>query len=324
MMMKIFIAIALMTSATIVLANEAPVVDVNQNTQQIQQQLTGSATTTDANGNTQTAPVNSANQNPNNANGNNDSSNMTNPNIIGSSTMPQPAVSDVENLKSLPINNRVSRLEQQMANLTSMNLPEQIAVMRQQVQQLNGQIQVMQHDLTLLNNQQRSFYKDLQQQIEQIKNLNGSSDSNNNNKKPTTQTKPPSTDINLKDATAYKKAFNLVLDKKYESAKQALQNYISTFPQGEFQPNARYWLGEIFMMNKQWQQALDQFNVIVTKYKNSQKVPDAKLKIALIYLGMGKVEQAKQELQSIREKYPNSTAAQLASIQLQQLNVQGK
>ncbi len=65
-----------------------------------------------------------------------------------------------------------------------------------------------------------------------------------------------------------------------------------------------------------------EFNYVIQQYPASGKVADAQLKLAILHAQQGKTEQARQELKSLMTRYPGSTAAQLATIQLQQLNSQ--
>src|SRR3989344_181988 len=60
---------------------------------------------------------------------------------------------------------RLTRLENQLNNLTKMNLPQQLSDVQQELQKLSGQLQEQQRDLKTLNDQQRSFYQDLNQRI---------------------------------------------------------------------------------------------------------------------------------------------------------------
>ncbi len=212
---------------------------------------------------------------------------------------------------------RVARLEQQMKNLTQMNLPQQITNLQAQVQQLNGQLQVQEHDLKLLDTQQRNFYQDLDQRI---KKMSGSSNSgssassvDSNNIK--------TTSVQLQDSNAYKSAFDLLVKRKYQSSKQAFITYLNDFPNGQFIINAHYWLGEIYMIQRDYANAATQFNTVVKQAPKSPRVPDARYKLALIYLQQGKKAQATTELNGIKKKYPNSTAARLAIIKLKQLNL---
>lgn len=66
------------------------------------------------------------------------------------------------------VDRRVARLEQQVSNYTQMNLPQQVSDLQQKNAQLQGQLEVAQHNLKTLTDQQKLYYQDLQQQIAQL------------------------------------------------------------------------------------------------------------------------------------------------------------
>ncbi|OGT40563.1 MAG: tol-pal system protein YbgF [Gammaproteobacteria bacterium RIFCSPHIGHO2_12_FULL_38_14] len=263
-------------------ANDAPVVSVNQDSASTQIESTGSQWQNMPDAQTQ-APA-QATQNNNQE-----------------EFSPAPTGS---------IDQRVSRLEQQIANLTQMNLPQQIDNLRQTVGQVQGQLQVEDHTLKTLTAQQTSFYQDLEQQISQLKKSNTA----------TATTAPTSTSTaTLDDAGTYNAAFKLVTTHHLSQAKSAFQNYLTKFPKGQFASSAHFWLGEIAMQNKSYTEATKQFQTVISNYPTSNKIPDAKLKIATIQSETGKTDAARNAFKQIQKSYPGTTAAQLASIRLQQL-----
>ncbi len=303
----------------------APVVDISQNQVGGEAIVPAPSGTNTVNGAAPTASIavdsnaaqpaatsSAANQNSSQA-----SNNQANPGVI------QPALSAAQST-SLTTDQRVARLNQQMANLTRMNMPQQIADLQQQMQQIQGQLQVQAHDLKLLNNQQRSFYKDLDQRITQLKNLTSGSDSGTASDASSSSKASAATDtssIQLKDSHVYEAAFKLLTKKQYDKAKSAFKNYLNDYPNGQFLANAHYWLGEIALLQKNYKQSIRQFNTVINAYPKSAKIADAKLKVAMVHVQQGKVSQARAEFIRIKKKHPGSTAAQLASIQLQQLNI---
>lgn len=284
---KVVLYVVALAIAPIVIADPAPVVDVTQNT---------------------TSAV------------------QTEPAIVPATANDITASSTAISTQSLTVEQRLERLEQQMANIIRMNLPQQITDMQQNMQQLQGELQVQAHDLKLLNDQQRNFYQDLDQRITQLKNLvsggNEGSSSNTPSDKPDSSTN--ATSIQMKDANAYKTAFDLLTQRKYDEAKAAFQDYLNEFPNGQFLVNAHYWLGEIHLSQQNIQQAAQEFSTVVKKFPKSNKAPDAKLKLGIIHMQMGKVAKARQEFLTVKKQYPNTTAAQLATIQLQQLQANQK
>ena len=251
---------------------------------------------------------------------------------------------------------RLARLEQQMNNLTRMNMPQQIADLQQQVQQLNGQLQVQAHDLKTLNNQLSSFYKDLDKRITEISNLSnnnstavssgnnsGSSSSNtgtnnnsNNKPAPKTNTKnvakpmvkqsansvPSSTDA--ADASAYQSAFKMLANKDLPAAAKAFQSYMDDFPNGKYMANAHYWLGDIYMRQNNYTKAQNEFHTVITEFATSNKVADSTLKLGMLSQKQGNTAKAKTFFSQVKTKFPGSTAAQLSSVYLQQLQASTK
>ncbi len=252
---------------------------------------------------------------------------------------------DIAQPQTMTTEQRLARLEQQMSNLISMDLTQQITQLRQQVQQLTGQLQVQQHDLKLLNDQQRSFYQDLNNRLTHLKTIvsgssdDGSSGAGSSNSNPTTSSpakKPAANSTSMpakssssqgvsgsakQELASYQNAFKLVSAKQFKKAEVALTAYISDYTNGQYVAGAHYWLGEIYRLQNKNQQAKKEFQLVISKYPNSNKVANARLKLAVIHANTGQVVQAQKEFQAIKTSYPGSTVSQLASIQLQQLSL---
>lgn len=221
----------------------------------------------------------------------------------------------------LPLPDRVARVEQQVNNLVQMNLPEQIAELQQQVQQLSGQLQDLTHQQQMASQQQQlvQAIPATPPAIQQPPNpaiMNVA-------KPPTTDAKPTSQPPQT-DAAAYQHAFDLMANKQYDQAVAAFKNYLYRHPDGQFAANAHYWLGDIYFQQKNLTQAEAELNLVITQFTTSGKVPDASLKLAMLHAQQGKTALAKQEFKTITVRYPGTAAAQLASIQLQQLNNAGQ
>ncbi len=220
---------------------------------------------------------------------------------------------------SLPMTERVARLEQQMQNLVRINLPQQVADLQQQIQQLSGELQVQEHDIKLLNQQVRNFYQDLSVQIKQMKNLSTTTDVNTTNTSLGTNLSENTSSAALQASDAYKVALTQLTKKQYDEALKGFKSYIATYPNGRFVVNAHYWLGEIYVLKNSVPEAIQEFNTVISQYPKSEKVPDAQVKLGIIHASQGNKVLAKREFTDIKQKYPGTTAAQLASIQLQQV-----
>lgn len=211
---------------------------------------------------------------------------------------------------------RLNRLEQQMNNLTAMNLPQQVTELQGQIDQLRGTLQVEQHDLKVMNDQQKSFYQDLDQRLTQLKNGGNAAASTPATPPSAASTAAANDGAQLKDSGAYQAAFNLLENKEYDKAETSFLAYVSDFPNGLYVANAHYWLGEIYFAKKDNDKAVVEFKTVIDKFPQSVKVPDAKLKIAIVHQQAGNVAQARVEFLQIKQQYPGSTAAQLANIRI--------
>jgi tol-pal system protein YbgF len=218
---------------------------------------------------------------------------------------------------TLPLPDRINRVEQQVNNLVQMNMPQQIAELQQQVQQLNGQLQELAHNQDIASRQQQHV-EALPATPPPAQTPPNQAILNAANAPPNDAT-PPSAPPPT-DSVAYEKAFSLLSEKQYDQAAVAFKDYLLKHPNGQFVANAHYWLGDIYFQLKNYTQAEMELNLVITQYAASGKVADAQFKLANLHAIQGKTEQARQELKNIMLRFPGTSAAQLASIQLQQLN----
>jgi tol-pal system protein YbgF len=283
-----------------------------------------------------------------------------NPNALAATTT---ASDPMQNRESLPVDQRIKLLEQQLSNLVQMNLPAKIDALQQQLQELNGQLEVQTHEVQMLS--------------EQLKNPSPNTGttakpniSNENNtvaetpkaevSEPVTTaaetTSPKTTDststITETDSSAAtesmtdkilqaetqvtsgataakpaaspedeKKAYDAALDSvtKKDNAQsiQAFNNFLKNYPKGNYASNAHYWLGELYNMQDKKAAAAKEYVAVIKQFPSSAKVPDSLLKLGIIYSEQGKTDQATQAFQKLVKQYPNTPAAQKAKAQLQ-------
>jgi len=152
---------------------------------------------------------------------------------------------------------RLTRVERQVSNISQNDLPGQIEKMRLEIQALRGQLEQDAHQLKLLNARQRQFYQDMDRRLQQLKQLNVK----NVAPPATTSTHPEmnQTQSLAPDVKAYQTAVETLAGKHYRAARDQLQAYLRAYPHGKFRPEAYYWLGEIFYLEGQNQRASWQF-----------------------------------------------------------------
>ena len=83
-------------------------------------------------------------------------------------------------------------------------------------------------------------------------------------------------------------------------------------PEGDLTVNAYYWLGEVYLVKPQLEQAKQAFTIVATRFADHRKAPDAVYKLGVTHDRLGEKEQARRSMQTVIDDYPSSSAADLA------------
>ncbi|HCH24101.1 MAG TPA: tol-pal system protein YbgF [Oceanospirillaceae bacterium] len=199
--------------------------------------------------------------------------------------------------------------------------------LQQEVSQMRGQVEELTFKLRQMQNNQKDRYLDLDRRIG---NLNEQASQAAQNTLPAAPIQPH-TVTTAAQATAetpqqpvtvqidpaqhqadYKAAFNLIRSKEYQPAIAALQAFVANYPQGPLTGNAHYWLGEVHMVERQTEAAIEQFTTVITKFSDHRKVPDAMYKAGRAWLKLGDKVKGERLLDQVIRLYPDSSAARLA------------
>lgn len=206
--------------------------------------------------------------------------------------------------------------------------------LEREVQQLHGQLEVQQNELSILRRRQREQYLDLdaglQGAVVQPAPDHGAGNAigrgalpaaNTTHIDPAAAGAPPATPIGEQEA--YHHVFDLLKRRRYEDAVRGFEDLLARYPNGEFADNARYWLGETHYVRHDYAAALIQFRRVAVDYPLSPKVPAALLKIGYIHYEKGDWQQARNKLQDIIEKFPDTAEAQRAQDRLERMTREG-
>ena len=203
------------------------------------------------------------------------------------------------------------------------NLFYQIQLLQEEVASLRGQLEEQSFRIERMGRDQASRYADLDKRLYEI----GSGDTGLlvHQRRSESGTEPiagPKT-----EEQSYRSAFELIREKRFDDAVTALNSFIVDYPNGQFTPNAFYWLGEVYLVRFQDQMASSDvenngmddlenarqhFVQIVTLYPDHSKVPDALYKLGTVYHQLGNVSRALDYLDRVISTYPTATAAGLA------------
>jgi len=103
------------------------------------------------------------------------------------------------------------------------------------------------------------------------------------------------------------------------AARTQLTAFIDQQPQHELVSNARYWIGETFYSEKNYEQAILEFQEVIKQFPKKEKAPAAMLKQALAFKALKDVKSSRYVLGKLVQEYPRSDEAKKARVLLKEL-----
>ena len=232
----------------------------------------------------------------------------------------------------------LSQSEASSVESENATLLAKIGAMQQEIQELRGLLEVQAHDLKLLQQQQLAFYKDLDSRLSSNENnekgaLSLDSATPVATAKPAIESQPEIRAVAAKPQLAKKKntdpadeqlsyvaAYEMIKNKQFEQAMTAMQTFVDDYPQSHYAANAHYWLGELYLLKRQFLFASKEFQQVLKDYPRSTKVAASMLKLGFVYAEMGNKPQAKKQFELVIQQFPDSSTAQLAKSKLTEIS----
>jgi len=196
----------------------------------------------------------------------------------------------------------------------NVSLLNKLQTLQQEVQELRGQLEVQAHDLKLLQQQQLTFYKDLDARLHNL--TSNANDQPNNQKINTSPVIGQEHGNPADEQISYLAAYELVKSKQVDEGIPAMQTFLQKYPKGGYAANAQYWLGELFLLKKNYPQAIHHFETVLQEFPSSSKSAAAMLKLGYALADSGRKNEALQQLEQVIKKYPDTNSAQLAKEKL--------
>lgn len=211
-------------------------------------------------------------------------------------------------------------------------LLSQVQSMQKEIQELRGQLEVQSHELKLLKEQQLTFYKDIDARLHQT-----STTTQPTNVKPTDISPASAAAVSAEktiptpghsarssnpadEQIQYLAAYDLIKNKRFNDAITAMQTFVIQYPNGGYTANAHYWLGELYMTQKDFDKANAQFDIVLTQFPSSNKAAPSLLKSAFALSSSGKKQEAIARLKKVIKQYPDTQPAKMAEEKLRSLN----
>ncbi|WP_042818204.1 cell division protein CpoB [Yersinia wautersii] len=244
------------------------------------------------------------------------------------------AQAPISNVGSGSVEDRVTQLER-ISNAHSQlltQLQQQLSDSQRDVDSLRGQIQESQYQLNQVVERQKQIY----QQMESLSGGQGAQNSASAASGATADNTAAGSSGNADAGAAastaapaastgdensdYNAAVSLALEKKqYDQAITAFQSFVKQYPKSTYQPNANYWLGQLYYNKGKKDDAAYYYAVVVKNYPKSPKSSEAMFKVGVIMQDKGQSDKAKAVYQQVIKQYPNTDAAKQAQKRLSAL-----
>ncbi|MDP6189360.1 MAG: tol-pal system protein YbgF [Gammaproteobacteria bacterium] len=212
------------------------------------------------------------------------------------------------------------QIQQQNANTELFVMQESL---QQEVAQLRDQVEILINKLRQMEQNQKDRYIDLDRRINNLHTQAAAQSSAG--QAPAVPVASTATVTVIEPVAAaspqadpaqqqadYKAAFNLIRGKEFEQAIAALQTFVNNYPNGTLTANAHYWLGEVYMVERDHAAAITQFAIVIDQFPDHRKVPDALYKTGRAWINLGDVVNSQRMLERVIKQYPDSSAARLA------------
>ena len=118
------------------------------------------------------------------------------------------------------------------------------------------------------------------------------------------------------EASAFRSAYKVFLNGNYDRASVEFQRFVTNYPSTTLTPQAYYYLGESFYVQKQYDPAKQALEQVISRYPSSKYRSHALYKLGQIMLEIDQRSKAQELWNSIIQDYPDSPESTQAKEQL--------
>jgi tol-pal system protein YbgF len=144
------------------------------------------------------------------------------------------------------------------------------------------------------------------------------SNQNNIDTEPSKELKEKLTKISPEDE--FQLAFDLLRSQKFTKAKDHLKTFIENNSDNELSGSAHYWLGEIYLLKKEYRDAALTFAEGYQKFPKSIKAPEMLFKLSDSLVNIDKVDDACNTLFKLTKEFPKNNFTIKSKDRVKELN----
>jgi tol-pal system protein YbgF len=215
----------------------------------------------------------------------------------------------------------IAKIEKRLAALEAVvqgpgfaDMQNQIEVLKQEVANLKGDLEVAQHNLETTQTRQKDLYTDTDTRLRRIEGGGDSAGANSGGTAPA-----PAPVVEEKDAKAFADADSLSKLAKHKEAFAAFDAFLKEYPNSKLAPDALYGMGYSQFALKNYKSSIATQQKVIDMHPASTKVPDAMYNQANSQIQLSQIASAKKILRDLVAKYPDATITPSAQKRLKML-----
>ena len=209
---------------------------------------------------------------------------------------------------------RIIELERKVDNQGLLEMARQIELLQAELRSLRGSLEELQFSLEGARRQQREQYLDLDRRIQ------AAEASIQKLAEAAVAVAPAGGDA----AADYQAAFEFLKQGRYAEARQGFTAFLAAHPGHELTENARYWLGEAYYVERQYEPALAAFEAVIREHPQGRKLGDAMLKTGYCLHELKRDAEARQWLERVVREQLGTPAAREAEARLARMKSEGR
>ncbi len=121
--------------------------------------------------------------------------------------------------------------------------------------------------------------------------------------------------------TLYTGAYRDFISGKNDIAMSEFSDYVKYYGSLDLAPNAQYYIGELYLRKKDYENAIKAFDAVLEQYTDNNKTAPAHLKKGEALMALGRRDAAAREFRDILARYSDSDVAARARADLKDLGL---
>jgi len=227
----------------------------------------------------------------------------------------------IDDLKyqSETISGRIGKIEESLRHQPTLELVNQIELLKREIQSLRGQLEVVHNNVENTAKRQRDMYVDLDTRMRRIEQQGAAAAPGAPPAVADAATSPPAgvapagaAPAGVDETRGYEAAQNQRRIGNYQAAITAFQTFLGQYPRSPLAHRAQYWIGDSYFNLRDYKNAIANQQRLLATYPDSASAPDAMLNIASSQAELGDIASARRTMDTLVARHPSSDAAEKA------------